>query len=324
MTENKEARLAVERLTVSLGDRRLVRDVSFTVGAGEILGMVGESGSGKSLSALAVADLLPRGVRQSGGSIYWEGRRIDTLPEKQRRLSVGRQLGIVYQDSQTALNPLMRVGRQVGEVPVLRGEDKSDVRRRVLELFESVGLADPESVWQAWPHELSGGMRQRVLIAMALMPEPRLLIADEPTTALDVETQDQILDLLSRLNQEQDLSILLISHDLNTVARIAQRMVVLYAGHDVETGPTETLLRNPRHEYTRLLLASRVTVAKRGQGLAGIHGQVPGPGEALSGCPFASRCPSAWARCEQMPAMLPVDGEEHVAACHLNQYEVGQ
>lgn len=285
------------------GSRDLVRDVSFDVGEGKIVCVVGESGSGKSLSVKAVMGLLADNSRlETAGSVIFDGRDLLAMAPQQQRGLRGRDIAMVFQEPLSSLDPVMRVGRQVAEA-VQRAEPTRgrQATSRVLELFGQVGLPDVDRVARAYPHQLSGGMCQRVMIAMALASRPRLLIADEPTSALDVTVQAQLLDLLSRLRAETAMSILLVTHDLGVAATIADTVTVMYAGRTAEVGPTRQLLERPRHPYTAGLLGS---VPRLGQSrgttkgrLAAIGGTVPEPGRLPAGCAFAPRCPRVVERC---------------------------
>ncbi|MDI9499039.1 MAG: dipeptide/oligopeptide/nickel ABC transporter permease/ATP-binding protein [Bacillota bacterium] len=258
-----DALLGIHELTLA-ADEEVVHGISLHVSAGEILGLVGESGSGKTMTALAVADLLPRGVRRRGGRIQIAGQNPDLLSAHARRRYLASKVGFCYQDALTALNPLLPVGRQIAESVRLTGvRDTEAIRARVLELLTKVHLAEPETVARALPHELSGGMRQRVLLAMALAAEPDLILADEPTAALDGETADIVLEELGR-QREQGRGILFISHDIDIVRRLADRVAVMRHGRIVECGPTEEVLTRPQTDYTRLLLASQPSFARRG------------------------------------------------------------
>jgi len=283
--------------------RDLVRDVAFDVGTGEIVCIVGESGSGKSLSVKAAMGLLGRNARlETAGNVIFDGQNIlEMRPEQQRRLR-GREIAMVFQEPMASLDPVMPVGKQVAEsvqrAEPLRGRE---TRSRVMELFGQVGLPDVERVARAYPHQLSGGMCQRVMIAMALASRPRLLFADEPTSALDVTVQAQLLDLLNRLRDQETMSILLVTHDLGVAAAIADSVVVMYAGRTAEVGPTDQILEKPRHPYTVGLLGS---VPRLGQSRGGtkrqlttIGGTVPEPGRLPPGCAFAPRCQRVVERC---------------------------
>ncbi|MBI3686926.1 MAG: ABC transporter ATP-binding protein [Actinobacteria bacterium] len=291
------AELSTAILTAT-GARPVVRGVSFAVAAGETLAIVGESGSGKTLTALSVMGLLPDGARVTGGSVRLGDRDLLGLGARERRAVRGAELAMIYQDPTTALNPLMRVGAQVRETLRAHGRSAEAARGRTLEALDEVGLPNPERIARAFPHQLSGGMRQRVVIAIAVSTRPRLLIADEPTTALDVTVQQQILALVDRLRADHGMGVIWITHDLGVVARIAQRTLVMYAGRAVEVGRTADLYRAPQHPYTAGLLGS-VPPARGTQRppLAQIGGQPPDPGALPPGCPFRPRCPQARDRC---------------------------
>lgn len=317
----KQPLLEVKSLKVlSGGGRELVRDVSLTVNPGEILGLVGESGCGKSMTALAVAGLLPRGITVGRGSIHFAGQDLSELSTAERRELNGDRIGMVFQDALAALNPLQKVGKQISELLLLHTDlDHAARRKCTYETMRAVGLNQAEELADRYPHELSGGQRQRVLIAMAIIAHPQLLIADEPTTALDVAVQDQILDVLRKISLEEGVGILYISHDLGTVRRLCDRVCVLYAGMVAETGPTEVVLSQPAHEYTKMLLAALPTPDKRGKRLSSIAGRLPDTRGPARNCLFSERCPVALPRCRQeIPAMKSV-GEQHCAACFLNK-----
>jgi oligopeptide/dipeptide ABC transporter ATP-binding protein len=286
--------------------------VSFTLDAGRALGLVGESGSGKSVTALSIARLLHEPpARIASGRVLFESRDLLSLNEKQLCELRGDRLSMIFQEPMTSLNPVVRVGDQVGEPLVLhRGLSRKDARARAVELFRKVGIADPELRVLAYPHELSGGMRQRVMIAMAIACEPRLLIADEPTTALDVTIQAQILALLSELRRELGSALLLITHDLGVVAETCDEVAVLYAGQVIERAPVKALFAAPRHPYTVGLLRSIPPFDASDEAaharLTEIPGMVPRLDELPSGCRFAARCERAQARCRaEAPALAP-------------------
>jgi peptide/nickel transport system ATP-binding protein len=297
--------LEVKGLSVGIKRKKrclpAVRDLSFEMESGEILGIVGESGCGKTLTALSIPGLLPPGVEQTGGTIRFAGQDLGALHPRELSRIRGRDLTMVFQEPAASLNPLQRIGVQIAEPLKLHGEREGAlIRRRVLDILENLGLPDPERLVRAYPHQLSGGMCQRVMIALAVINRPRLLIADEPTTALDLSTQTQILDLLGRINRELGTSILFISHDLSVISRFCSRLLVMYAGRLVESGPVEAIFRSPLHEYTRLLLGSIPSRDRRGKPLASIPGRVPALEEQPGGCPFAPRCGSAEGRCEAL------------------------
>ncbi len=294
-----------------------VDDVSFTVSTGELVALVGESGCGKTLTGLALPRLLPRGAEFGARTaIRFRGKELTTLSEDELRAYRGRRIAMVFQDPMTSLNPVMRVGAQVAEaIHAHRKISRTDARERVLALLVEVGIADPESRIDAYPHQLSGGMRQRVLIAMALAAEPDLLVADEPTTALDVTIQAQILELLDHLRASRGLAVLLITHDLGIVAGRADRVLVMYAGRIVESAPTAQLFAHPAHPYTRGLFASIPRLTATTKRLTPIGGSVPRPSEWPSGCRFHPRCPLAFGRCQTERPPMELKGPDQLAAC---------
>jgi oligopeptide/dipeptide ABC transporter ATP-binding protein len=276
----------------------VVRGVSFDLAAGEAVALVGESGSGKSMTALSVMGLLPPGVRLSGGSVVVGGRDLAALDERERRAVRGAEVAMIYQDPMTSLNPLMRVGAQVVEGLVAHGVRGEQARRRAVEALGEVGLPRPERTGRAYPHELSGGQRQRVMIAMALALRPRVLIADEPTTALDVTIQQQVLALADDLRRSTGMALLWITHDLGVVARLAERVLVMYAGRVVETGPTGRLYETPHHPYTAGLLGSiPPMLGDERPDLPQIGGTPPELSALPTGCSFHPRCPQREDRC---------------------------
>jgi oligopeptide/dipeptide ABC transporter ATP-binding protein len=286
------------------GVSEVVKGVSFDVARGETLALVGESGCGKSTTVLSVMDLHPRPtVEITGGQVVFEGVDLVKATEQQRRSVRGAGMAMVYQDPMTSLNPLMRVGDQIGEVVLAHGGSATEARRRVGEVLEEVGIADPGRAARAYPHEFSGGMRQRVVIAMALAMRPRLLIADEPTTALDVTIQQQIIALVGQLQADNGMAVVWITHDLGVVARVADRIAIMYAGHIVEEGSSRRVFAQPEHPYTDGLIASipRPTGSERPP-LRLIPGSPPDPSHVFAGCPFAPRCPQAVEICgEKFP-----------------------
>ena len=315
-----EPLLTVRDLVVGLdtprGPADAVRGVSFTIGRGETLGLIGESGCGKSLTALALLGLLPEGARVTG-SVRFGGRELVGMPEEALCRLRGDRVGFVFQEPMTALNPVHRIGRQVAEpLRLHRGLDERDARAEAIALLERVGLADARRRIDAYPHELSGGQRQRVTIAMALACGPDLLIADEPTTALDVTIQRQILDLIADLVAERGMALLLISHDLGVIAENVDRMLVMYGGTVVEQGPTDAVFARMAHPYTQGLFAARPHLgAVRGTRLATIPGTVPDIVDLPGGCAFAERCALAVDACRAAPPP-PVDlGDAHAARC---------
>jgi peptide/nickel transport system ATP-binding protein len=321
LDEEGPALLRVERLQVALGLRgksvHPVDGISFDVPAGRTLALVGESGCGKSMTALACMRLLPAGGRIAGGSIHLGEEALQDLPETRMRDIRGNQLAMIFQEPATSLNPVMTVGDQIGEVLVrhrgLHGKPAWEESERLL---DAVGIPDPLRRLSEYPFQLSGGMKQRVMIAIALAGDPRVLIADEPTTALDVTIQAQVLDLLADLQARRGMGMLLITHDLGVVARMAHRVGVMYAGELVETGDREDFFGAPLHPYSRKLFAALPTPAQRGRALETITGQVPRLGERRDGCRFAERCPQVQALCRSTaPAMHSV-GHQTVR-CHI-------
>ncbi|MER7705375.1 ABC transporter ATP-binding protein [Kitasatospora sp. NPDC097605] len=313
--------LEVAGLRVTAGLHEVVHGVDFTLRPGEILGLVGESGSGKTLTALAVDRMLPPGCRTTAGSVRLDGTDLLALPEPAVRAVRGRRIGMVFQDPLAYLNPRTPIGRQLAEAALVHGASRAEARARALELLDLVGIPEPARRYRDRPHEFSGGMRQRVLIAMAMANRPDLLIADEPTTALDPTTQAGILDLLVRLRDETGTAVLLITHDLGVVARTCDTVQVMYAGRIAERAPVKRLSEHPRHRYTAGLLAAVPRLdGPRGLPLAVIGGRPPAAGEPLPGCAFAPRCAAATERCErEAPGWVtePSARGEHGFACHL-------
>jgi len=313
------ALLSLRNLTVVFDNRRgtvvAVDNVSFDLAPGEILGLVGESGAGKSLTGSAIIGLLEAPGRIAGGEIHLDGERIDHLPPARLRRIRGRKIGAVFQDPLTSLDPLYTIGRQLTEtIRTHLDVDEGAARRRALELLAAVGIPAPEDRFNAYPHEFSGGMRQRVVIALALAPGPRVVIADEPTTALDVSVQAQIIALLKRLCREQNAAVLLVTHDMGVIAETADRVAVMYAGRLVEIGSVRDVIARPRHPYTEGLMASIPPLGKRLERLPQIEGSMPRPGAVPSGCAFHPRCPYVMPRCHNERPEL-VDG----VACWLRE-----
>ncbi|MCG8587862.1 MAG: ABC transporter ATP-binding protein [Proteobacteria bacterium] len=316
------ALLEVEHLTLRFpaagGSVPVVDDVSFAIDAGEVLALVGESGCGKSMTALSILRLAPKPGRIEAKRIGLDGRDLRTLPVTEMRRVRGREISMIFQEPMTSLSPVATAGAQVVEAIRLHERvSQRAARDRVEELFRQVGIPDPGARRDAYPHELSGGLKQRVMIAMALATRPRLLIADEPTTALDVTIQAQILELLRGLQRDLGTAILLITHDLGVVNELADRVAVMYAGRIVERGERAEVLGSPRHPYTEGLLASMPAHAVAGQRLTEIAGVVPQPSEWPEGCRFSTRCPRVVDRCRtEVPAVVSL-GETQSAACHL-------
>jgi peptide/nickel transport system ATP-binding protein len=310
------AELAVD-LPTPRGSQRVVDRTSFSLAEGESLGVVGESGSGKTMTALALMALTPEGARVSG-SIRFEERELVGLSEEAMRQLRGDRIAMIFQEPMTALNPLHSVGAQVAEPLVLhRGLANTDARRRAVELLERVRLAEPERAARSFPFALSGGERQRAMIAMAIGCSPRLVIADEPTTALDVTVQARILALIDGLRAESRMAILLVSHDLAVIAGHCDRVMVMYAGVIMESGPVDAVLRQPRNPYTLALLEARPRPgAPRGARLATIPGAPPVTVDDRAGCPFAGRCALTIDRCWTTPPPQVAFGLNQVSRCH--------
>jgi peptide/nickel transport system ATP-binding protein len=315
--------LDVENLRISFpaptGGRFLAVDgVSFTLNRGETLALVGESGCGKSLTSLALLRLVPSPGRiESGSGIRLADADVLALEGEALRRIRGRRIGMIFQDPMTSLNPVFTVGAQIAEgIRAHFRVSRAEARERSLKLLQEVGIPDAAARLDAYPHQLSGGMRQRVMIAIALAAEPEILVADEPTTALDVTVQAQILEVLDRLRSSHGMAVLLITHDLGIVAGRADRVAVMYAGQIVEEAPTASLFANPSHPYTQGLFASVPRITGPVRRLTPIGGSVPPPTAWPSGCRFRPRCPKAFARSETMPPLLPV-GPDHRMRCWL-------
>ena len=319
-----EPLLRIENLTVQVRTQRGVADVvqNFTLRLerGETLGLIGESGSGKTLAMLAVMGLLPRNATALG-SVQFNGQQILNAPEPQLRALRGQHIGMVFQEPMTALNPLQRVGDQVAEpLRIHQKIDRASARQQAVQLLERVGIADAPRRWRDYPHQFSGGQRQRIAIASALACKPQLLIADEPTTALDSTVQAQVLALLRDLVAERGMALVLISHDLALVARHVQRMAVMYAASLVEQGAAHEVFNHPAHPYTQALLTARPSVARpRGEHLQAIAGRLPDAFDPPAGCRFASRCAQAQPACTAsapVPVAVPASGAmPHMVRC---------
>ena len=314
--------LEVENLTVQFPTRRgvltAVDSISFSIAPGEVLGVVGESGAGKSITGLAVIRLLEPPGRIAGGEVRLEGRRIDHLPHDELRRIRGRKIGVIFQDPLTSLNPLYTIGRQLEETILTHlPMSRSAARERALSLLREVGIPAPEARYSNYPHHFSGGMRQRVVIALALAAEPRLLIADEPTTALDVSIQAQIIQLLKRLAAERGAAVMLITHDMGVIAETAQRVAVMYAGRIAEIGPVREVIHAPQHPYTVGLMGSIPKIGFQGNRLTQIEGAMPRLNAIPRGCAFNPRCPRRFERCTlERPDLLAAGASR--AACWLH------
>ena len=313
--------LQIDDLRVVFGSGRAeqvaVDGVSLTLAAGEVLGVVGESGCGKSLTALSILGLVPKPTgRIQGGHILFNGNDLAQANEVEMNRIRGKDIAMIFQEPMTALNPVFKVGEQIAEtIRVHEGVSRQVARQRALELLERVGMSNPKQRIDQYPHELSGGMRQRVMIAIALACRPKILIADEPTTALDVTIQAQILALLKELQQEFGMAMMLITHDLGVVAQVADRVAVMYAGRIVEEGSTIEVFEQPAHPYTRSLLTSIPSLDQEYSRLQTIQGMVPSLANLPSGCRFHPRCPEARAQCAQYTPRSMTIGPSHRAAC---------
>ncbi len=319
MPSSSQSLLDVQRLSTvfDVGGRLLpaVDDVSFEVRQGETLGLIGESGCGKSMIAFSILRLVQPPGRIAGGRVLFNGRDLLTLPEREMRKVRGAGISLIFQEPMTALNPVFTVGDQIAEAIIVHGlATNAEARRRAVELLDAVRVPEPARRARDYPHQLSGGMRQRVLIAMALACRPSLVIADEPTTALDVTIQAQILDLLAEMRAAFKLSMVLISHDFGVIAASADRVAIMYAGRIVEQGPVRDVFRAPAHPYTKALLAS-IPGGKAGRRLNAIEGVVPPLAELPTGCAFAPRCPEAMAECTQKRPDQSSLGIDHAVRC---------
>ena len=305
--------LEVRDLEVSFGPLRILRGVSFDLEAGQTLGVVGESGCGKSMTGFAIMGMLPPGGKVTNGSIKIDGKELVGLKERNMRHVRGEQIALVMQDPFTSLNPMMRIGEQIAEALRLhRGLGRSEAWTQSVQMLEKVGVPAPANSARRYPHQLSGGQRQRVVIAMAFACKPQVLIADEPTTALDVTLQAQILRLLRELQEKEGTAVMLISHDIGAIASVSQRIAVFYAGRIVEIGPAEHVLRHPAMPYTKALLNALPTAGKKR--LEAIGGHPPDLSDLPKGCPFSPRCPYVIPQCGEEPSLLDVDAF-HRAAC---------
>ncbi|WP_315837903.1 ABC transporter ATP-binding protein [Bradyrhizobium prioriisuperbiae] len=313
--------LSVRNLKVDFVTRRgtlhAIDDLSFDIARGEILGVVGESGAGKSVTGLAVIGLIDPPGRISGGEIRLAGNRIDNLDADAMRKLRGRRIGMIFQDPLTSLDPLYRIGDQLIEtIQTHTNLSASAARKRAIDLLAEVGIPAPDKRIDGYPHEFSGGMRQRVVIALALCAEPELIIADEPTTALDVSVQAQIISLLKKLASEHGTAIMLVTHDMGVIAEIADRVAVMYSGRVAEIGPVRDVVRNPLHPYARGLMGAIPTLDSHAERLTQIPGSMPRLSAIPRGCAFNPRCPMVFDRCRsERPEPRPYKG--HSVACHL-------
>ncbi|HHE9462959.1 TPA: dipeptide ABC transporter ATP-binding protein [Haemophilus influenzae 10810] len=321
------ALLDVKELSVHFGDKKTpfkaVDRISYQVAQGEVLGIVGESGSGKSVSSLSIMGLIDHPGRVSAESLQFENTDLLTLESKAKRQLIGADVAMIFQDPMTSLNPAYTVGFQIMEaLKTHEGGTKKARKDRTLELLKLVGIPDPESRIDVYPHQLSGGMSQRVMIAMAIACRPKLLIADEPTTALDVTIQAQIMELLLELQKKECMSLILITHDLALVAEAAERIIVMYAGQIVEEGTAKDIFREPKHPYTQALLRSLPEFAEGKSRLESLQGVVPGKYDRPTGCLLNPRCPYATEYCRQVEPQLHHIGS-HKVKCHTPLNEQG-
>ncbi len=319
---NTAALLEVRNLRVEFPTRRgtltAIDDVSFSISAGEVLGVVGESGAGKSITGAAIIGLLEPPGRVAGGQILLNGRRIDNLPYEQMRRIRGREIGAIFQDPLTSLNPLYTVGRQLTETIQTHLDLSADAaRKRAIELLAETGIPAPDRRVDHYPHQFSGGMRQRVVIALALAAQPKLVIADEPTTALDVSIQAQIISLIKRLCRDHGTAVMLVTHDMGVIAETADRVAVMYAGRVAEIGPVADVIHNPQHPYTKGLMGSIPVLGETTERLAQIDGAMPRLNAIPTGCAYNPRCPQVFARCKtERPELLQAGATQ--AACWLH------
>jgi peptide/nickel transport system ATP-binding protein len=319
--------LEVKKLRTSFltddGEIPAVDGVDFHVNPGEVLGIVGESGCGKSVTSLSVMGLVPTPPGKIEGEILFKGENLASASEKRMRQIRGNEIGMIFQEPMTSLNPVFTIGDQLIEsLRIHRKWSKKEAWGKAVEMLKLVGLPRAEELVKEYPHQLSGGMRQRVMIAMAMICEPELLIADEPTTALDVTIQAQILDLMKRLNKETDTAIMMITHDLGVVAEMCERVVVMYSGKVVEEGDVKTIFQNPKHPYTVGLIKSVPDMREKVGRLYSIPGNVPKPGTIQTGCSFAPRCEHAGTRCIAETPQLKTHEGSHQVRCWL--YEDGK
>ncbi len=318
--------ISVRNLQVEFVTRRAtlraIDGVSFDIAKGEVLGVVGESGAGKSVTGAAIIGLIEPPGRISGGEILLNGRRIDNLPPDEMRKVRGRKVAMIFQDPLTSLNPLFRVGEQLIEtIRTHLPMNERQARDRAIELLTEVGIPAPEKRIDGYPHEFSGGMRQRVVIALALCAEPDFIVADEPTTALDVSVQAQIISLIKKLGRERGMAVMLVTHDMGVIAETADRVAVMYAGRVAEIGPVRDVVQRPMHPYAKGLMGAIPTLEASAERLVQIPGSMPRLSSIPQGCAFNPRCAHAFARCFiEQPAPLPVEGRR--VACHLYEADM--
>jgi len=320
MKQKNNPLVNIENLKIYFGSSenpvRAVDDVSVSITPGDFVAFAGESGCGKSMTAYALTRLLPRAARWEAGQIYIKGRDVSQMNHRALHALRGGTVAYIFQEPGSSLNPVMRVGHQIAEA-VKRHQPATDNETEVLRLMQRVGLPEPKQKRKAFPHELSGGMQQRIMIAMALACRPDLLVADEPTTALDVTIQAQIIDLLCELNRELGMAVWLITHNLGLVHETAKRLYIMYAGKIVEEGLTADVLKHPAHPYTQKLVKAIPQLDKTSKRLQGIPGQLPVPDDWPTGCRFHPRCERADERCRQTEPSINSVGEQHHVACHF-------
>ncbi|KLN47510.1 peptide ABC transporter ATP-binding protein [Providencia rettgeri] len=322
------ALLNVEQLSVHFGDEkapfRAVDRISYSVDKGQVVGIVGVSGSGTSVSSLAIMGLIDYPGKVMANSLQFDGRDLLSIPEKERRQIVGADVAMIFQDPMTSLNPCLTVGYQIMEaLKVHQGGNKGTRKQRAIDLLDMVGIPDPQSRLDVYPHQLSGGMSQRVMIAMAIACRPKLLIADEPTTALDVTISAHLVELLLELQQQENMALVLITHDLALVAEAAHHIIVMYAGQVVESAKASDIFKHPRHPYTQALLRALPEFATNKSRLASLPGVVPGKYDRPTGCLLNPRCPYATEKCRQEEPMLQTVGDRQVK-CHMPLDDMGR
>ncbi|PWU22017.1 MAG: peptide ABC transporter ATP-binding protein [Bdellovibrio sp.] len=300
-----------------MGPVRVVNNISYTIHQAETLGIVGESGCGKSVTSLSLMRLIDPPGEISRGQIFFEGKDLLELPESQMEGIRGRDMAMIFQEPMTALNPVLTIGQQIDE-QIIRHKKvrRAEAKERAIEVLNRVGIPSPEQRYLSYPHQLSGGMRQRAMIAMALSCHPKFLIADEPTTALDVTIQAQILELIQSIQSQMKMSVQFISHDLGVISSVSDRVMVMYGGQVCEIATTQKLFRHPRHPYTEALIQARPQLGHRVARLRTIDGVVPSPQELPPGCPFQNRCSRVKQECREFNPPLTTPAENHLVACH--------
>ncbi|WP_428773181.1 ABC transporter ATP-binding protein [Vibrio sp.] len=324
--KSKNKVLSVDNLFIEFlhrkGNLQAIRGVSFDMYQGEILGVVGESGAGKSLTGSAITGLLEEPGRIKSGAIYCQGKRIDDLPESERRLLRGKEIAAIFQDPLTSLNPVLTIEEQLVEtIQTHLPLSYSEAQTKAIELMKEVGIPAPEERIKQYPHQFSGGMRQRIVIALALCVDPAIIIADEPTTALDVSVQSQVLQLLKRLCKQHNASVMLVTHDMGVIAEVCDRVAVMYAGELIEIGQVADIIKYPQHPYTRGLMDSIPKIGQSRHRLYQIPGTMPRPNELPQGCKFHPRCEKRSAQCTQHTPLLRQSGQSKVA-CFNNVTEL--